>query len=92
MDCPPEDAAPPAAASRSASGWLDGDLSPRAFVAQGGMFDRVLCQVVSVGNNSDIDKNERAKVRHACGYARVQVISSSIRVSLSIVARVEIII
>ena len=40
---------------------------PRAYVAQGGMFDGVLCQVVGVGNESDNDKNERA--------ARVQVIS-----------------
>jgi len=48
---------------------------PRAYVAQGGIFDGVLCQVVSVGNESDNDKNERAKVRRSCGYARVQVIS-----------------
>ena len=48
---------------------------PRAYVAQGGMFDGVLWQVVGVGNKSDRDKNERAKVRHACGYARMQVIS-----------------
>jgi hypothetical protein len=51
------------------------DFLPCAYVAQGGMFDGVLCQVVSVGNKSDNDKNERAKVRHVCGYARVQVIS-----------------
>jgi len=66
---------------------------PRAYVAQGGMCDGVLCQVVSVGNESNNDKNERA--------ARVQVISplnfgSFIsllnRVSLLIVARGEIII
>jgi hypothetical protein len=48
---------------------------PRAYVAQGGMFDRVLCQVVGVGNESDNDKNVQAAVRHACGYACMQVIS-----------------
>ena len=48
---------------------------PRAYVAQGGLFDGVLCQVVSIGNAFDDDHNERAKVKHACGYARVQVIS-----------------
>ena len=37
---------------------------PRAYVAQGGMLDGVLCQVVRIGNESDNDKNERAKVRH----------------------------
>jgi hypothetical protein len=48
---------------------------PRAYVAQGGLFDGVLCQVVSIGNAFDDDHNERAKVKHACGYARAQVIS-----------------
>jgi hypothetical protein len=48
---------------------------PRAYVAQGGVFDGVLCQVVRIGNESDNDKNERAKVRHSCGYASMQVIS-----------------
>ena len=48
---------------------------PRAYVAQGGMLDGVLCQVVRIGNESDNDKNERAKVRHSCGYASMQVIS-----------------
>ena len=48
---------------------------PRAYVAQGGIFDGVLCQVIQIGNESDNDKNERAKVRHSCGYATVQVIS-----------------
>ena len=48
---------------------------PRAYVAQGGIFDGVLCQVVRIGNESDNDKNERAKVRHSCGYASMQVIS-----------------
>jgi hypothetical protein len=48
---------------------------PRAYVAQGGIYDGVLCQVVRIGNESDNDKNERAKVRHSCGYACVQVIS-----------------
>jgi hypothetical protein len=47
---------------------------PRAYVAQGGLFDGVLCQVVSIGNAFDDDHNERAKVKHACGYARAQVI------------------
>jgi len=47
---------------------------PPAYVAQGGMFDGVLCQVVGIGNESDNNKNEQAKVRHACGYTRVQVI------------------
>ena len=41
----------------------------------GGLFDGVLCQVVSIGNAFDDDHNERAKVKHACGYARAQVIS-----------------
>ena len=44
-------------------------------VHRGGMFDGVLCQVVGIGNESDNDKSERAKVRHTCGYACVQVIS-----------------
>ena len=48
---------------------------PRAYVVQGHLFDGVLAQVVAVGNEFDDDPNERAKVRHACGYARVQVIS-----------------
>ncbi len=49
---------------------------PRAYVAQGGLFDGVLCQlVVSIGNAFDDDHNERANVKHACGYARAQVIS-----------------
>ena len=48
---------------------------PRAYVAQGGLFGGVLCQVVSIGNAFDDDHNERAKVKHACGYARAQVIS-----------------
>ena len=48
---------------------------PRAYVEQGGIYDGVLCQVVRIGNESDNDKNERAKVRHSCGYACVQVIS-----------------
>ncbi len=48
---------------------------PRAYVAQGGVFDGVLCQVVRIGNESDNEKNERAKVRHSCGYASMQVIS-----------------
>ena len=64
---------------------------PRAYVAQGGIYDGVLCQVVRIGNESDNDKNERAKVRHSCGYACVQVISPLL-VSLFIVARVDIII
>ena len=48
---------------------------PRAYVTQGGLFDGVLCQVVSIGNAFDDNHNERAKVKHACGYARAQVIS-----------------
>ena len=48
---------------------------PRAYAAQGGLFDGVLCQVVSIGNAFDDDHNERAKVKHACGYAHAQVIS-----------------
>ena len=48
---------------------------PRAYVAQGGLFDGVLCQVVSIGNAFDDGHNERAKLKHACGYARAQVIS-----------------
>jgi hypothetical protein len=48
---------------------------PRAYVAQGGLFGGVLCQVVSIGNAFDDDHNERAKVKHACGYALAQVIS-----------------
>jgi hypothetical protein len=48
---------------------------PRAYIAQGGMFDGVLCQVVSIGNESDNDKNERAKVRYTCVSTRMQVIS-----------------
>jgi hypothetical protein len=48
---------------------------PCAYVAQGGLFDGVLCQVVSIGNAFDDDRNERAKVKHMCGYARAQVIS-----------------
>jgi hypothetical protein len=48
---------------------------PRAYVVQGGIYNGVLCQVVRIGNDSDNDKNERAKVRHLCGYATVQVIS-----------------
>ncbi len=48
---------------------------PRAYVAQGGLFGGVLCQVVSIGNAFIVDHNERAKVKHACGYARAQVIS-----------------
>ena len=48
---------------------------PHAYVAQGGLFDGVLCQVVSIGNAFDDDHNEWAKVKHACGYARAQVIS-----------------
>jgi hypothetical protein len=48
---------------------------PSAYDAQGGLFDGVLCQVVSIGNAFDDDHNERAKVKHACGYARAQVIS-----------------
>ncbi len=47
----------------------------RAYVAQGGLHDGVLCQVFHIGDESDNDKNERAKVRHSCGYASVQVIS-----------------
>ena len=47
---------------------------PRAYVAQGGLFDGVLCQVVSIGNAFDDDHNERAKVKNACGYTRAQVI------------------
>jgi hypothetical protein len=47
----------------------------RAYVAQGGLFDGVLCQVVSIGNTHDDDHNERAKVKHMCGYACAQVIS-----------------
>ncbi len=39
---------------------------PRSYVAQGGVFDGVLCQAVRIGNKSDNDKNERAKVRHLC--------------------------
>ena len=48
---------------------------PHTYVAQGGLYDEVLCQVVCIGDESDTDKNERAKVRHLCGYASVQVIS-----------------
>jgi hypothetical protein len=48
---------------------------PRAYVEQGGLFDGVLCQVVSIGNAFDDDHNEQEKVKHACGYARAQVIS-----------------
>jgi hypothetical protein len=48
---------------------------PCAYVAQGGLFDGVLCQVVSIGNAFDDDHNKRAKVKHSCGYAHVQVIS-----------------
>ena len=48
---------------------------PHAYVAQGGLFDGVLCQVVSIGNAFHDDHNERAKVKHACGYTRAQVIS-----------------
>jgi len=48
---------------------------PRAYVAQEGLFDGVLCQVVSIGNAFDDDHNEWAKVKHGCGYARAQVIS-----------------
>jgi hypothetical protein len=48
---------------------------PHAYVAQRGLFDGVLCQVVSIGNPFDKDHNKRAKVKRACGYARVQVIS-----------------
>jgi hypothetical protein len=48
---------------------------PCAYVAQRGLFDGVLFQVVSIGNAFDDDHNKRAKVKHACGYARVQVIS-----------------
>ena len=39
------------------------------------LFDGVLCQVVSIGNAFDDDHNERAKVKHACGYARAQMFS-----------------
>ncbi len=48
---------------------------PRALVAKGGLFDGVLCQIVSVGNAFDNNKNKQAKVKHNCGYARAQVIS-----------------
>jgi hypothetical protein len=48
---------------------------PRFYVAQGGLFDGVLCQVVSVGQEFDDDVAERAKWKHSCGYARAQVIS-----------------
>ena len=48
---------------------------PRAYVTQGGLFDGVLCQVVCFGNAFDDNYNEWAKVKHACGYARAQVIS-----------------
>ncbi len=47
----------------------------RAYVAQGGLFDGVLCQVVSIGNAYDNGHNECAKVKHVCGYACAQVIS-----------------
>ncbi len=53
---------------------------PRAYVAQGGLFDGVLCQVVSIGNAFDDNHNERAKVKHACGYARAQVIHSTVKI------------
>jgi hypothetical protein len=39
------------------------------------LFDGVLCQVVSIDNAFDDDHNERAKVKHACGYARAQMFS-----------------
>ncbi len=48
---------------------------PRAYVAQGGLFDGVLCQVVSVGNPFVNDHNKWSKINRACGYAHVQVIS-----------------
>ncbi len=48
---------------------------PRAFVSKGGLFDGVLCQILSVDNAFNNDKNKRAKVKHNCGYARAQVIS-----------------
>ncbi len=48
---------------------------PRALVAKGGLFDGVLCQILSVGDAFDNNKNKRAKVKHNCGYARAQVIS-----------------
>ena len=47
----------------------------RAYVAQGALFDGVLCQVVSIGNAYDDDHNEHAKVKRVCGYACAQVIS-----------------
>ncbi len=48
---------------------------PHFYVAQGGLFDGVLCQVVSVGQEFDDNVTERAKWKHSCGYARAQVIS-----------------
>jgi hypothetical protein len=48
---------------------------PRDYVTQGGLFDGVLCQVVSIGNAFYDNHIKRAKVKHACGYARAQVIS-----------------
>jgi hypothetical protein len=50
-------------------------LLPRFYVVHGGLFDGVLCQVVSVGQEFDDNVAERAKWKHSCGYARAQVIS-----------------
>jgi hypothetical protein len=47
----------------------------RAYITQGGLFDGILCQVVSIGNAHGDDHNEHAKVKHVCGYACAQVIS-----------------
>ena len=48
---------------------------PRSYVAQGTLYDGVLCQVVSVGSKKSDNRIERAKCHHNCGFARAQVIS-----------------
>jgi hypothetical protein len=48
---------------------------PHFYVAHGGLFDGVLCQVVSVGQEFDDDVTKRAKRKHSCGYACAQMIS-----------------
>ena len=48
---------------------------PRSYVAQGTLYNGVLCQVVSVGSYKLDNRNERAKCHHNCGFARAQVIS-----------------
>ncbi len=49
---------------------------PQAYVAQGRLWDGVLCQVVSVGSLKDPCAYVRRKCHHYGGYARVSVVSN----------------